>query len=220
MCRDVPRGRAATPTHYSSSMVGPAARTRDPERKGKILAAATDLIGTRGFSFVSMADIGRESGITGSGIYRHFSSKATILVHLFEQIIDDLIIGQEAVIAENHTPATTLTHLVDGQVSFVVDQRELARVYYNEVQNLPRDDQSRLRRKQRHYLEEWIALVGRSRPDLDEAEARTLVHAAIGAIQSPLFHRVDLDDERLRTRLTSAALAVLGVPRRRGSTRP
>ncbi|MEO9153885.1 MAG: TetR/AcrR family transcriptional regulator [Lapillicoccus sp.] len=192
-------------------MAGPGARTRDPGRKDKILAAATDLIATRGFSFVSMSDIGREAGITGSGIYRHFSSKATILVHLFEQIIDDLIAGQDVVLAEHHTPTDALTQLVARQVSFVVDERELARVYYNEVENLPRDDQTRLRSKQRAYLEDWIRLVGTSRADLDEAEARTLVHAAIGAIQSPLFHRVDLDDERLRARLTTAALSVLGI---------
>ncbi len=193
-------------------MAASATRTRDPERKDKILAAATDLISTYGFSFVSMTDIGRQAGITGSGIYRHFSSKATILVHLFEQIIDGLNAGQESVLSAARAPAVALGQLVDRQVAFVVDQRELARVYYNEVDNLPRGDRSRLRDKQRRYLEDWIRLVGEARPDLDPDESRTVVHAAIGAIQSPLFHRVDLDDARLRARLRTGAMAVLDLP--------
>jgi hypothetical protein len=38
-----------------------------------------------------------------------------------------------------------------------------------------------------------------------------LVHAAIGAIQSTLFHNSGLADDRLRGLLTDAAWAVLGV---------
>ncbi|MEO7058489.1 MAG: TetR/AcrR family transcriptional regulator [Lapillicoccus sp.] len=197
-------------------MAGSATRTRDPDRKDKILAAATDLIGTHGFSCVSMTDIGKQAGITGSGIYRHFSSKATILVHLFEQIIDGLNAGQESVLSGAPTPVVALGQLVDRQVAFVVDQRELARVYYNEVDNLPREDRSRLRDKQRRYLEHWIRLVDEARPDLDLDESRTVVHAAIGAIQSPLFHRVDLDDARLRAQLRTGAMAVLALPDAKG----
>lgn len=195
-------------------------RTRDPERKGKILLAATELIGTHGFGSVSMTDIGQRAGITGSGIYRHFDSKATILVHLFEQTIDDLLAGEEAVVAAGRPPARALRELVDGQVSFVVDQRELARVYYHELQSLPEDDRDRLRRKQRRYVDVWVGLLGEARTDVTPTEARTVVYAAIGAIQSPLFHRVELDREVLRDHLAHAALAVLGLPRRRKTATP
>ena len=56
-------------------------------------------------------------------------------------------------------PATALTRLVDLQVDFVVANRELARVYIREINNLPEADRRRLRRKQRLYVEEWVALV-------------------------------------------------------------
>jgi AcrR family transcriptional regulator len=191
-------------------------RTRDPERKNRILAAAAELIGRNGFHGVSMTDIGNEAGITGSGIYRHFDGKAAILVDLFDQIIDDLMAQQAEILGHAEPAAAALQSLIDGQVGFVVGKRELARVYHNEIQSLPHEDRVRLRRKQRLYLEEWVHLLREARPDLDDAEARTLVHAAIGAIQSVLFHKVGLDLERQRAHLTSAASAVMNISVRDG----
>jgi AcrR family transcriptional regulator len=189
----------------------PVTRTRDPERKEKILRAAADLVARNGFHSVSMADIGTEAGITGSGIYRHFDGKAAILVALFERVIDDLRQQEREILARSTDLRQALEELVADQVELVVANRQLAQVYYHEIRNLPEDDRVRLRRKQRLYLEEWVHLVGELRPGLDDAEARTLVHAAIGALQSPLFHNVGLSEDRLRATLTHAAEAVLGL---------
>lgn len=188
-----------------------AGRTRDPHRKEKILRAAADLVARNGFHSVSMADIGTEAGITGSGIYRHFDGKAAILVALFDGVIDDLRRQERDVLARSTDRRQALEELITGQVELVVGNRQLAQVYHHEIHNLPEEDRSRLRRKQRLYLEEWVHLVGELQPSLDDAEARTLVHAAIGAIQSPLFHNVGLPEERLRPALTQAARAVLGL---------
>jgi AcrR family transcriptional regulator len=188
-----------------------AGRTRDPDRKEKILRAAADLVARNGFHSVSMADIGTEAGITGSGIYRHFDGKAAILVALFDGVIDDLRLQERDILARSTDRRQALEELIAGQVELVVGNRQLAQVYHNEIHNLPEEDRSRLRRKQRLYLEEWVHLVGELQPSLDDAQARTLVHAAIGAIQSPLFHNVGLPEERLRPALSQAARAVLGL---------
>lgn len=191
-------------------MQGESTRTRDPERKTRILGSAAELIGRNGFHAVSMSDIGSEAGITGSGIYRHFESKSAILVALFDDIIDVLIADQAAILeAGTVKPAEVLDLLVADQVRFVVGKRALAQVYYNEIQNLPEEDRVRLRRKQRLYLEEWVHLQREIRPELDDAQARALVHAAIGAIQSSLFHNVGLDEDRTSVLLSRAAHAVL-----------
>ena len=184
-------------------------RVRDPDRKEKILGAAADLLAGKGYHAVSMADIGNEAGITGSGIYRHFDSKAAILVALFERVIDDLLSDQQRIIDREPNLARALDQLIAGQVEFVVGDRAIVRVYHNEINHLPDEDQSRLRRKQRLYLEEWVHVVRELRPDLDDAYARTLVHAAIDAIQSTLFHNVGLPEDRLRIVLSQSASDVL-----------
>ena len=186
-------------------------RTRDPARREKILGAAADLVARSGFHSVSMADIGTEAGITGSGIYRHFDSKAAILVALFERVIDGLLQDEQKIVDEVTDLGQALNRLIAGQVEFAVGKRAIAQVYHNEIQSLPDQDQVRLRRKQRLYVEEWVHLLRELRPGLDDAVARTLVHAAISAIQSSLFHNVGLPEDRLRETLAGAAQAVLGV---------
>ncbi|CAG4902729.1 MULTISPECIES: TetR/AcrR family transcriptional regulator [Acidithrix] len=186
-------------------------RTRDPARKEKILEAAAELVSASGFHAVSMADIGLEAGITGSGIYRHFESKSAILVALFDRFIDRLLRDEQRTLEEASDIKVALAGLIEGQVEFVVRDRAIAQVYHNEIRSLPDDDQIRLRRKQRLYVEEWVHLLREVRSELDDATARTLTHAAIAAIQSPLFHNVGLPKDRLKETLTTAAMAVLDL---------
>jgi AcrR family transcriptional regulator len=186
-------------------------RTRDPARKERILAAAADLIALNGYHTVSMTDLGAAAGITGSAIYRHFGSKSAVLVELFDRVIDALLRDAQETVLKEDDLQKALTHLIAGQVEFVVADRALAQVYHHEVNNLPQEDRRRLRRKQRLYVEEWVHLLAELRSDLTDAEARAVVHAAIAAIQSPLFHSIGLSEDRLRQLLTESAAAVLGI---------
>ncbi len=162
---------------------------------------------------MSIAEIGAAAGITGSGIYRHFDSKSAVLVALFDRVIDELLRDEQKIVDTIVDLRAALDRLIAGQVEFVVGNRELAQVYYSEINNLPEEDRRRLRRKQRLYLEEWVHLVDELREDLTDTEARAVVHAVIGAIQSPLFHNTGLPEDRLRSLLTDTARAILGLDR-------
>lgn len=187
-------------------------RTRDPARKQRILDAAADLMARYGFSSVSMEDIGGAVGITASAIYRHYDSKIAVLTAMFDRVIDQLLSeGQRFAGHPDADPLDALRQLVDGQIAFVVDDRDIAQVYYREIANLPEADRRRLRRKQRLYLEDWVHLLTELRPGLDDAVARTIVHCAIGTIQSTLQHSAGLPDDRLRDLLRRSALAVLAT---------
>jgi AcrR family transcriptional regulator len=183
------------------------------------LSAAADLVARKGFHAVSVAEIGAAAGITGSGVYRHFDGKSAVLVALFDQIIDDLLHDEQEIISSGADLNSALDRLIAGQVEFVVGDRELAQIYYNEINNLPAEDRRRLRRKQRLYLEEWVHLVSELRGELSDADARTIVHAAVGAIQSPLFHNTGMVEDRLRELLAEAARAIVGIGRQSGSAR-
>ncbi|MFD9665861.1 TetR/AcrR family transcriptional regulator [Rhodococcus sp. NPDC059968] len=188
----------------------PAARRRDPDRKEKILAAAAELVAQRGFHAVSMAEIGARVGISGAAVYRHFDNKGTLLLALFDRSLDGLLQEENVIVSREDIP-TALRALIDRQVDFVVDEREFARVYYREVEQLSPDDQVRLRRKQRRYVDEWVHVVRELNPSLDESAARVQVHATIGAIQSALIHNVGMPDDRLKVMLRRAAYAVIGL---------
>jgi AcrR family transcriptional regulator len=185
-------------------------RIRDPARKERILTAAADLVARNGYHSVSMEEIGNAAGITASAIYRHYGSKTAMLVAIFDRVIDSLLgEGRELAADPLGDPRQALSRLVEGQIDFVVAARAVAQVYFREIANLPEADRRRLRRKQRLYLEQWVVLLTQLRPDLDDAAARTVVHCAIGAIQSTLQHSAGLPDERLRGLLRICAVAVL-----------
>ncbi len=195
------------------------ARTRDPARKQRIVSAAADLVARNGYNAVGMADIGAAAGVTASAIYRHFESKSAILAAVFDSVIDRLLASASRVVEDSSGVAAALSALIEDQVAIALEDRDLLAVYMREVTSLPAADRRRLRRKQRLYLEEWVHLASELRSDLTDPEARALVHAAIGAIQSVLNYEITVPAERLREMLSEAAHAVLGVKRRTTNSR-
>jgi AcrR family transcriptional regulator len=202
-------------------------RVRDPGRKQRILASAAALGARRGFHAISMADIGAEAGIVGSGIYRHFGSKTSILVAMLDQVMDQIAAGAAEILAAGAGAGAgaragagagagaggpgTLSALVRDHIAIAIEDRDVLAVYHREVHTLPEEDRRRLRRRQRHYIEEWVHLLAPLRPDLTDGELRLAVHAAIGAIQSTLFFRSGLDPDRLARRLEVMAHGCLGT---------
>jgi AcrR family transcriptional regulator len=185
-------------------------RTRDPARKERILSAAADLVARNGFSAVSMEDIGDAVGITASAIYRHYDSKSAVLVAMLDRVVDKLLADGQAIAAAGLAdPRDALARLVGGYIDFVLGDRDAAQVYFREIAQVPPEDRRRLRRNQRLYVEEWVLLLTELRPGLDDPEARALVHAAIGVVQSTLWYSAGLPDGRLRVLLREAALRVL-----------
>lgn len=186
-------------------------RTRDPDRRQRILHAAAALLAERGFHGVSMADIGGAAGIVGSGVYRHFDSKSAVLVALLDDVMARLMKTATDVGGSGRDERAVLDDLVHGQVLFAVDDRLLLQLYQREVHSLPDADRRRLRRLQRHYVEEWVHVLLELRPELSDAEARALVHAAIGAVQSVATYDGGLPRDQLFALLVSAAHSCLGT---------
>ncbi len=185
------------------------ARARDPDRREKILRAAGEQFARRGYHAVSLAEIGAAAGIVGSGVYRHFTSKSAILVALLDQVMGRLIDEAGQILATEPAGARQLEALIRGQVAFAIDDSYLVRLWQREVHVLPEADRRRLRRLQRLYVEEWVHLLAELRPGLGDGQARALVHAAIGAIQSVASYNSGLPRKQQADLLDRAAWACL-----------
>jgi AcrR family transcriptional regulator len=195
----------------SSLTRGATRRRRDPDRKERILAAAAALGAGRGFDAISMADIGAEAGIVGSGVYRHFDSKTAILVAMADRVMDRLMTHAAQITAASPDPAQRLSMLVRDQIKVARTHRDALAVYHREVRTLPADERRRISRLQRDYIEEWVRQLAPLRSELAESEVRLAVHAAIGAIQSTLFYRTGIADDQLAGLLDVIAHACLGI---------
>lgn len=199
----------STMTTAAPTGVGP---TSAPDRRAMILRAAVRLLSERGFTQVTMADIGREVGVVASAIYWHFPSKQTLLVEMFDDCLDRLQGEQMRVCTEHGGTWAGVRALSAHQIRFVLDEKALARVYHRESRHLPEAEVTRLRERQRSYVEVWSHLLAQARGEADPARAQALVHVSIGAIQSALSHRSPLSPEEWRAVLLDSALRVQGDP--------
>lgn len=211
MVTGIPRAQAAEPAAAAPPTAAAPRRRRDPGRRERILTAAARLAAHRGFHTVGMADIGAEAGIVGSGIYRHFDSKDAILVALLDRVMARLDAGARDVLDRAGSDREILSALVRDHIRVAVEDRSVLAVYHREVHTLPEEDRRRLRRRQRHYVEDWVHALAPLRRDLSDGELRLAVHAAIGAIQSTLFYRSGLAPDRLGELLDTCSHACLGV---------
>lgn len=177
-------------------------------RREQLLSAAVQLFHERGFHAVSMDEIGTEAGINASSVYRHYTSKASLLAAVYYRAADRL----EATTASAVEPATdstdALRRLVRAYVRFAFGHRHLAAVYLSEYRNLPADDRHALRRAQRDHVNQWVRLTGGVRPDRRPVQNRLLVHAALNIIHDGALNGGRVADEE---QAAHTALAVLGV---------
>ena len=146
-----------------------------------ILKAAKELFYERSFAAVGVDEIGQRAGVTGPAIYRHFKGKDEILSTLFDDAIDRLL---EATAATSDDPWEELEALARGHAKFVMSERKLAGVKIREERSLAEPFRRGLHRRERRYVERWIACLERCYPGADVEELTTATHVALGALNS------------------------------------
>ena len=143
-------------------------------------------------------------GISGPALYKHFTSKQSVLAEMLVSISEELLrVGTER--ARESDP---IAALVDWHVDFALRHRALIVVQDRDWESLPSEARERVRRLQRQYVDLWAQQlrVADHAPDLPTA--RAMAHAAFGLINSTP-HSALLPDEQMRGVLTRMALAAL-----------
>lgn len=110
--------------------------------------------------------------------------------------------------AELGDTRAAVRRITELQVRFVLNEHNFAKVYYQEAHHLPAEEQARLRKKQRRYVEVWSTVLHTLRPEIDAFAAEDLVHATIGAIQSALVHRSRLESSSHERLLVEAGVRI------------
>lgn len=154
------------------------------DRRDQLLGAASRLIAEHGFLAVRLEDIGAATGVSGPAIYRHFPNKEAMLVELLVGISTRLLAGGADVVAAAPDADAALDGLVEFHLDFALNEPELIRIQDRDLGNLPPAAKRQVRRAQRQYVEIWVDVVRRQYPDLDEASARPMAHAAFGLLNS------------------------------------
>jgi hypothetical protein len=132
----------------------------------------------------------------------------TGLEKILQRQLDD--IGRIA--REVDDPADALAAMLRRHLAFTLEAGDHLTAWKQEFRNLPTEDAWRLRRMQRLYVEEWVAVVVRLRTDLSDGEARAAVHAIMAFLQSAAARRSGLPPSEVAEVLCTMALAALHGP--------
>jgi len=154
------------------------------DRRAAILAAAATLFAERGYAGVTMEDLGTAVGVSGPAVYRHFSGKAAVLAAILEGASRALLDGAERVLGEASAPDDALRALIAHHVDFALGEADVILVQDRELEQLDRGARHEVRLLQRRYVENWVDVLSRLRPDRAEAELRVRAHAAFGLLNS------------------------------------
>jgi AcrR family transcriptional regulator len=182
-----------------------------PTRREQLLTAAADLFHRHGFHGVSMEDIGAAAGIAGPSVYRHFPSKAAMLVAIARRAADRLALGAERALRTSANEAQALRRLVESYVQVLTGSAELAVAFSVDTANTPAEDRAELVRIQRDYVARWVGLLGVTQPQLNAREARITVHAALTIANDLARTRRIATRPYLAAELSTLMTATLGI---------
>ncbi|PKI92863.1 TetR family transcriptional regulator [Actinomycetales bacterium SN12] len=180
------------------------------ERTDAILIAAAALFGARGYSSVSLEDIGTAVGVSGPAVYRHFAGKQALLGALLIGVSEDLVTGGTAVVSGASDDRTRMAMLVDFHVDFALRNADVIRVQDRDLSHLTEDSRSDVRRLQRTYIGLWIDALG-ALVSAERDELRLRVQACFGLLNSTPHStsaalRARTDTARLLAEMAMAAL--------------
>ena len=183
------------------------------DRYAALLQEASRLFAERGYSGVSLEELGAAVGVSGPAVYRHFANKQALLGALLVSVSERLLEGGRDVVASGVSEPEKLRALVQFHVDFALADADVIRVQDRDLASLHDDDRRTVRRLQREYVELWIGVLAHLHPTRDENDLRVRAHACFGLINSTP-HSVSAlreapEDAVVRGILESMALAAL-----------
>jgi AcrR family transcriptional regulator len=164
------------------------ARTRQNNKgertRERIKAAIAELLETKSFASVTIADICRTSDITVGGFYFHFASQEDLLDEVMTEYVDDLVASFAAALAEDRR--SDLARAVCGAFLDAYSQRGgLARTF-QQLTRMRSDYAERWRRASEGAIGRLGEILNLERPDLSPERSRFLGYALITMIMSKL----------------------------------
>lgn len=154
------------------------------DRHASLLRAAARLFAERGFSGVSLEELGAAVGISGPAVYRHFANKQALLAAILVGVSERLLAGGREVVEQDATAAEALTDLVRFHVDFALAEPDVIRVQDRDLASLTDANRHSVRRLQREYVDLWLGVLAQLHPERDDAELRVSALACFGLINS------------------------------------
>jgi AcrR family transcriptional regulator len=157
---------------------------RAAARRALLIDAAFDLLGTAGWSAVTLRGVCRRARLHPRYFYQSFADLDDLLLAVFDRLIEEM---QEAISAElDHAGGAAAARsraALHAVARFVADDQRRARVFYTEALGNDRLNKRRIETMQQ--------FVGSLVPAGEDAAAEVAAHIAVGGFTSALVAWLD-----------------------------
>ena len=170
-----------------------AVKEKDRGKHDQIIEAAVKVFAKKGFYNAKVSEIAREAGVADGTIYLYFKNKDDILISLFEEKMQMLILRVEEAISEVDDPLDQVRAFVAQHLFMIEEHKHLAEVMQIEL----RQSSKFMRRYVPVKFLEYLDIVGKIiedgktagviRPDVMPAIAK---RALFGALDEMLLYWV------------------------------
>jgi TetR/AcrR family fatty acid metabolism transcriptional regulator len=103
-------------------------RRRASDKRDRILKAAVKVFAKNGFHATRVSEVAKAAGVADGTIYLYFKSKEELLVSLFEDRVEKLLVFMKEELPKQRTAQGRLRALVEMQLGLLEGERELAEV--------------------------------------------------------------------------------------------
>ena len=208
-------------------MTGRVPRANGVASRRRILDAAAEIAGERGYAGTSIGDVSARSGLPKSSIYWHFSDKdalfAAVIQDSYERWVEDFVARTDG---RELTPSALLVEVHDSLASFPAFLRfgHLVILEQHETELSARAEFLAIRARSLQQLAEGFARATGS----DDSTSARLAAIALALVDGAMLARAadehTLDDSQVLGQAFDGALAALTVTTasasRAGRTRP
>ena len=178
---------------------GRTATRRPPDRKARIVAAASELFRDRGYHNVSVADVASAVGITAPALYRHFRGKPDLLLQVVQGTIEAT--------SRSAREADDLDSYLRSSAAQALERRGSAVLWQREARHLSSEHREELRGTLNGIAGRIGVLIRAERPELDGPGLELLAWAVLSVFGSTSWHRTSLPRRRFEDLLYRLARA-------------
>jgi TetR/AcrR family transcriptional regulator, fatty acid metabolism regulator protein len=112
----------------TSKLRGGDKRRRSGDKRDRILKAAVKVFARNGFHATRVSEVAKAAGVADGTIYLYFKSKEELLVSLFEDRVDKLLVFMREELPKQPDAPARLRAVIDMQLGLLEGERDLAEV--------------------------------------------------------------------------------------------
>ncbi|MCL6522619.1 MAG: TetR/AcrR family transcriptional regulator [Firmicutes bacterium] len=166
--------------------------TQHALRREEIIQVAAELFREKGYRNSTLAEVAARLGVTRPALYHYIRSKEELLSEIYGRVMSRLLGQLEEILARGLDPVESLRAILVAHVEFVIRNRAIVTVFFQEKGSLPAEQYRRIADQKRRYdaLVQAVVERGQRAGLLRPLDPKLTVYAIMGMANWPYqwFH--------------------------------